>query len=131
MISPTIGIELGQTYTFVQEDRSNWYHPMGFAYFPDGDHAGKAELEPGISQTGSACVDDNSCPSPKYMRGGVFLGVNGTENFGLDVYEPAFGVSPVDWVQAGTYSIELTFNDASYTQDIFYFCHVSCRQEWR
>jgi Domain of unknown function (DUF305) len=126
MISPTIGIEIGETYTIVQEDRSNWYHPMGFAYFPDGGHVGKPELEPGRSQTGSACADDISCPSPKYMLNGVFLGVFGTEDFGLDVYEPSFKVSPEDWVRAGNYSIELTFTDANYTQDIFYFCHVSC-----
>jgi hypothetical protein len=97
---------------------------MGFAYMPDGAHANNDELEPAISQTGSVCFEDNSCPSPKYMRGGVFLGVNGTENFGLDVYESEFFASPVDWTSAGTYSITLTFDDVNYSKDIFYFCHV-------
>jgi hypothetical protein len=26
---PTIGIEVGKAYVFVQEDISNWYHPLG------------------------------------------------------------------------------------------------------
>lgn len=42
---PVIGIEVGRTYVFIQEDRSNFYHPLGFAYFPDGAHVGKDEVE--------------------------------------------------------------------------------------
>jgi hypothetical protein len=124
LVSPTIGIELGVTYTFLQEDRSNWYHPIGFAYEPDGALANKDELEPIISQTGSDCVEENSCPSPKYMLDGVFLGVTETEDFGLDVYEPGFFASPAEWTSAGVYSITLTFDDENYSKDIFYFCHV-------
>jgi len=33
----------------VPTDRSNYMHPLGFAYFPDGDHVGKNELEPTVS----------------------------------------------------------------------------------
>lgn len=47
--NPTIGIEIGQVYTFVQADRSNYMHPLGFAYFPDGAHVDKNELEPVVS----------------------------------------------------------------------------------
>jgi hypothetical protein len=108
----------------VQEDRSNWYHPLGFAYFPDGAHDDKDELEPVISQTNSSCVGSNTCPHPRYRRSGGFLGVNGTTDFGLDVYEPEFFQSLIDWTNAGNYSIELNFNDVNYTKDIFYFCHV-------
>jgi hypothetical protein len=32
-----------------QSDPSNYYHPMGFAYYPDGAHDGKIELEPTVS----------------------------------------------------------------------------------
>ena len=83
MVMPTIGIEIGQTYTFLQEDISNWYHPMGFAYIPDGEHNGNAELEPYITLTGSTCVEDLSCPTPRYYRGTEYLGVDGTKDFGL------------------------------------------------
>lgn len=123
VMNPTIGIELGQSYNFIQSDRSNWYHPMGFAYFPDGAHDDKDELEPGISQTSSNCVSNNTCPTPRYHRNGVYLGDDDAD-FGLDVYEPEFFLGIVDWTAAGTYSIELTFDDETYTNDIFYFCHI-------
>ena len=74
MVSPTIGMEIGETYSFVQEDVSNWMHPLGFAYFPDGAHDDKDELEPGITQTMSNCTEDLSCPAPLYFRGEEFLG---------------------------------------------------------
>ena len=83
MVMPTIGIEINQTYTFLQEDISNWYHPMGFAYIPDGEHNGNEELEPYISLTGSTCVADLSCPTPRYFRGTQYLGEIGTKDFGL------------------------------------------------
>ena len=38
----------GQTYVFDQQDDSNWFHPLGFAYFPDGAHEGVDELEEGV-----------------------------------------------------------------------------------
>lgn len=99
------------------------------AYFPDGDHDGKDELETTISQTGSSCADTFSCPHPRYMKDGVFLGVDGTADFGLDVYEPEFFTMLLDWAKAGQYMIELKFDDASYTKDLFYFCHVSIYRE--
>lgn len=38
----------GETYVFDQLDASNWYHPLGFAYYPDGAHEGVDELEEGV-----------------------------------------------------------------------------------
>lgn len=29
-VNPTIGLEIGQTYTFLQTDRSNYYHPRKY-----------------------------------------------------------------------------------------------------
>ena len=123
--NPTIGMEYGTTYHFIQKDRSNWYHPMGFAYFPDGAHDDKDELEPGISQTGSNCVSNSTCPTPLYFRDGEFLG-NPLDkaDFGLDVYEPEFFLGVPTWSAVGEYSVMLTFDDEAYTNDIFYFCHV-------
>ena len=34
--SPNLIIAADQEYRFIQQDISNWYHPIGFAYFPDG-----------------------------------------------------------------------------------------------
>ena len=44
-IFPVIGVEVGKTYRFIQEDKSNYYHPLGFAYHPDGAHVDKDEVE--------------------------------------------------------------------------------------
>ena len=48
-IMPTLGIEKGVTYIFDQGDESNYYHPLGLAYYPDGAHDDVDELEPVVS----------------------------------------------------------------------------------
>lgn len=135
-VNPTLGIEKGVTYKFVQGDISNYYHPMGLAYYADGAHDDVDELEPGIAPPGSAstCANTNTCPAPMYIRGGEYLGlysnndaiapVFGDEDFGLDVYEPEFFLDPVTWKTAGTYVIALKFDVDDFTDDIFYFCHI-------
>ena len=47
-VNPTIGLEYGETYTFVQKDRSNFMHPLGFSYFPDAIHVGGDILDPQV-----------------------------------------------------------------------------------
>jgi len=137
MTNPTIGLEVGETYTFVQEDRSNYYHPLGFAYFPDGAHDGKDELEPTISQTGSDCVDTATCSAPMYFSGLHYLGsysnipevedvTEGEEDFGLDDYEKLFLHPLPEWASFDGFSVKLRF-DECYDKDLFYFCHV-CKE---
>jgi len=46
------GIEKGVMYRFIQEDASNYYHALGFAYYPDGALDDQPELEPGVSRSG-------------------------------------------------------------------------------
>jgi hypothetical protein len=141
MVNPTIGMEIGETYTFLQTDRSNYMHPVGFAYFPDGAHDDKPELEPAVAATATQraagdCVADASCPAPMYFSGDEYLGVysnipevknvtSGEEDFGLDAYEPLFFISSGDWAGMEPFSIKLRFDDEDHTEDIFYFCHVS------
>ena len=48
-IMPTLGMERGVTYIFDQGDESNYYHPLGLAYYAAGAHHGKDELEPVVS----------------------------------------------------------------------------------
>jgi len=134
--NPTLGIERDVTYKFVQEHLSNYYHPLGFAYFADGAHDGVDELEPSIKPAGSdsTCESSNSCPAPMYMLNGEYLGTYsnnadivakiGDEDFGLDVYEPQFFASPPDWAAAGTYEVALKFDVNDFKNDIFYFCHI-------
>lgn len=135
-VNPTIGMEIGETYTFIQKDVTNFYHPLGFAYFPDGAHDGVDELEPGILPVeGASCVADLTCPAPIYMLNGTPLGnysnapdiqpvSSGEGDFGLDHYEPRFFLPLGDWIGEGEFSVALRF-DADYDKDIFYFCHVS------
>mmetsp|Transcript_7741 Transcript_7741/g.22749 ORF Transcript_7741/g.22749 Transcript_7741/m.22749 type:complete len:451 (-) Transcript_7741:277-1629(-) len=136
-INPTLGMEVGKTYRFVQADRSNYYHPLGFAYFPDGAHADVDELEPGIIPPGSSsvCGDDMSCPAPMYFEDGKYLGEysndasvapvsSDAENFGLDDYEPKFFHPIPQWTEYGPFSITLKFDVDDFSDDIFYFCHI-------
>lgn len=136
MVNPTIGMEVGETYTFIQADRSNYYHPLGFAYFADGAHDDVDELEPGIGLgNDSSCIEDLSCPAPMYFLNDQYFGTYsniasvanitaGEDNFGLDDYEPLFFHPLPDWAGYGEFSIKLRFDDDSYTKDIFYFCHI-------
>ena len=69
-------MEVGKTHRFIQQDQTNWMHPLGFAYFPDGAHDDVDELEPGIAPPGSvdqSCLEDNSCPAPMYFVGGEYV----------------------------------------------------------
>jgi hypothetical protein len=104
MVNPTIGMEIGETYTFAQVDRSNYMHPMGFTYMAHamggdhggstmgGDHGGSTELEPSVVATAmdmdmdmgmgmatqraaGACVAGATCPAPMYFSGDEYLGV--------------------------------------------------------
>jgi len=132
-VMPVLGMRKDVQYRFVQSDLSNYYHPLGFAYFADGAHDDVDELEPGIDQANTGCADTNTCPAPMYIGDGNYLGaysniaeispLNGDEDFGLDVYEPQFFANPVDWSGAGDYEVALKF-DSTYEKDIFYFCHI-------
>ena len=48
----------------------------------------------------------------------------GEDDFGLDVYEPAFFQRREDWL-ADKYSVKVTLTDTDFKEDFFYFCH-SC-----
>lgn len=136
VLNPTIAMEVGQTYNFVQEHRSNYFHPIGFAYSPYGDEELKIEVEPGTSRgIGRDCIDTLSCDAPMYMLNDEYLGrysnnpaiKNVTvdeEDFGLDVYEPLFMRSPHEWKAYGTFHIQFMVTDESIATDMFYFCHV-------
>merc|ERR1719482_2196824 len=132
--NPVIAMKQGETYIFDQADGSNWYHPLGMAYFPDGAHAGVDELEPGIAQTGGSttCAAGNTCQAPRYFKDGNFAGTTydntaatpvGGDDFGLDNYEPEFFIPKGDWL-ATKYKVELTITDTAYATDMFYFCHI-------
>jgi len=137
VIMPTLGIQKGVTYKFVQSDLHNYYHPIGFAYYPDGEHDDQIELEPGQQPPGSssACEESMTCPAPMYFLNGNYLGAysnnadlvpvtTGEEDFGLDNYEPDFFIPVETWYENGDYAVYLKYDDEEMNQDFFYFCHI-------
>ena len=42
--APDLEVQVGQTYTFDQSEETNWFHSIGFAYYPDGAHTGRIEV---------------------------------------------------------------------------------------
>jgi len=136
--NPVLGMEKGVTYYFIQEDYSNYYHALGFAYGADGALDEQPELEPGIKGEGATndCESTFSCPAPIYMQGENMLGdynnnpnlgpiTIGKEDFGLDHYEPQFFYPLLDWLGAETYKVALYYpEDNDFEKDFFYFCHI-------
>eukprot|EP01063_Lacrimia_lanifica_P019962 TRINITY_DN27358_c0_g1_i1.p2 TRINITY_DN27358_c0_g1~~TRINITY_DN27358_c0_g1_i1.p2 ORF type:complete len:407 (+),score=157.84 TRINITY_DN27358_c0_g1_i1:55-1275(+) len=124
-VQPTLGMEAGVEYTFVQRNSTNWMHPLGFAYYADGAHKGVDELEPGINHNGSGYCDAaaNTCMAPRYYIDGAYVGsAADRSDFGLDVYEPDFQRSREEW-QEKQYEVRLTVTDPD-VSDFFYFCHI-------
>ena len=118
--SPNIKVYVGQTITFNQRDHTNWYHPIGFAYKPDGAHGSKwgSEELPEVVRKGEL----------QYKIGGKIPRCVDHGDTGLDCYEPEFFYPKNDWISAGTYSAELTITnslvDDSHGGIIYYFCHI-------
>ncbi|MEL7485477.1 MAG: hypothetical protein AAFN41_14130 [Planctomycetota bacterium] len=135
-VNPVLEMVRGTTYKFVQQDPTNWYHPLGFAYYPDGAHgylqyAEVPELEEptpddcdepqfdcnpsaGVQQAPLYCVNDVCETIDNWNEGTVS---------GLDVYEPMFFL-PLDQWSENTFRVELTIPADSKTKEFFYFCHI-------
>merc|ERR1719375_3004609 len=117
--SPTITVKIDDTITFDQTDPSNWYHPIGFAYKPDGAHGstwGGDEL-PEVEGAGELLYKIDGAPTTCADAGDT----------GLDCYEPEFFYPRGDW-SAKSYTAELTITEdvakSSYAGVIYYFCHI-------
>eukprot|EP00121_Abeoforma_whisleri_P014133 Awhi_evm1s13035 len=108
---PMLEMKRDVTYRFYQTDPSNWFHPLGFAYFPDGAHENVDELENGIGNG----------DSPVYYIN------NNTSD--LDTYEPEFMTPAKDWLR-NSYFVDLKVTDPN-VQEIFYFCHVHNKMSGR
>jgi len=134
--SPTLIMKRGITYTFIQHDVTNWLHPLGFSYYPDGAHGFEIfeevpELE---SPTPDTCDQTQfSCNPGKQVLQAPLYGIddtfetmnnwnNGTTG-GLDVYEPAFQVPQEQWAEH-KYAVKLEIPSDSKTETLFYFCHI-------
>jgi len=143
-VKPALKMKAGKTYKFDQTHVSNWMHPIGLAYYPDGAHADKPELEleqEPPSGASAGCAATATCDSPKYFGGkdgtsylggaadtvltskahGFFAGVT-DGGFGLDTYEPQFKFPLAMW-QNNKYNVQVKITDPG-TKLFFYFCHI-------
>merc|ERR1712159_752151 len=133
-VAPTLKIKRGVEYTFVQEDVSNWYHPLGLAYYPDGAHTGVPELE---EPTPEDCNEaeymcnpgDGVQQAPLYCINGECEAMSDWNNgvtSGLDVYEPRFQIPEDQWEEEGeaSYAVKFTIPTDSKTAEFYYFCHI-------
>jgi len=117
--SPDITVQIGKTYVFNQNDASNWYHPVGFAYVPDGAH--------GLTWGGEEQPEVEGAGELLYKINGAATTCPDAGDTGLDCYEPEFFYPRGDWM-AKSYTAELTITqamaDRSHGGVIYYFCHI-------
>merc|ERR1740139_1461030 len=84
--SPDVYVNIGESYIFDQSDPSNWYHPVGFAYVPDGAH--------GTTWGGDEEDEVESGDALQYLIDGAATTCKDVGETGLDCYEPEFFLSP-------------------------------------
>jgi plastocyanin len=117
--SPEITVKIGETITFDQSDPSNWYHPVGFAYKPDGAH--------GATWGGEELPEVEGAGELQYKIDGANPDCADAGDTGLDCYEPEFFFPREEWMSK-KYTAELTVTqavaDASHGGVIYYFCHI-------
>jgi plastocyanin len=117
--SPEITVKIGETITFDQSDPSNWYHPVGFAYEPDGAH--------GSTWGGEELPEVEGAGELQYKIDGANPTCADAGDTGLDCYEPEFFFPREEWMSK-KYTAELTVTqavaDASHGGVIYYFCHI-------
>jgi len=134
--SPVLAITRGVTYTLVQHDITNWMHPLGLAYYPDGAHGFQQFVEvPELEYpTPQVCNElQFSCNPGEEVKQAPLYGINEVyETFedwnngvsgGLDVYEPAFKIPQDQWKEQN-YTVMITIPIESKTKEFFYFCHI-------
>ncbi|KAA8494756.1 Protein hedgehog [Porphyridium purpureum] len=123
-VQPTLLVNANTMYCFRQYDISNWMHPLGFGYLPDGALKENPELEPEVNPYDESCVETSSCQRPLYFLNGQFLGSEeDVLDFGLDVYEPAFMLPRMMWAERGNFEVCLNVTQTA-VEDIFIFCHI-------
>ena len=125
--SPDIHARVGDTLVFRQRDETNWYHPLGFAFLPDGAHGSTwgAEENPEVEGLDQLAY---------FVNGERACGAGSEDDIGLDCYEPEFFYPREAWGEK-EYHVELTITPelaaASHGGVLFYFCHIHSRMSGR
>lgn len=120
-VNPELHLEAGRTYTFVQQDASNWYHPVGFSYIAGGAHAECKDENGEVGECPELGGEDPSTTIQYYVDDVAIT--NDESGFGLDAYEPLFFNNQEYW-GAQSFKVDLTMpSDVNYST-IYYFCHI-------
>ncbi len=122
--APELTVEIGKTYHFDQTHHTNWYHPLGFGYFPDGAHGKswgseeRAEIDAAVAQGGG------------FYGSALSYRINNVESENnLEDFEEQFFWPRDEWLQR-KYTVELKITDeiareaAKHGGVLYYFCHV-------
>merc|ERR1711937_172309 len=129
-VAPTLDIKRGVEYTMIQKDPTNWFHPLGLAYYPDGAHDDVPELE---EPTPGECDEEQfKCNPGEGVQQAPLYCINGEcETYedwnngtvsGLDVYEPVFQRPEDQWEEEGgegSYSVKITIPEDSKTAEFY------------
>ena len=122
--SPELIVEIGKTYHFDQTHHTNWYHPLGFGYFPDGAHGKTWGAEE------RAEIDAATARGGGLYGSALSYRINNVEsNNNLEDFEEQFFWPRDEWLQR-KYTVELKITDeiareaAKHGGVLYYFCHV-------
>eukprot|EP00588_Corethron_pennatum_P005227 CAMPEP_0194298568 /NCGR_PEP_ID=MMETSP0169-20130528/60238_1 /TAXON_ID=218684 /ORGANISM="Corethron pennatum, Strain L29A3" /LENGTH=696 /DNA_ID=CAMNT_0039048571 /DNA_START=57 /DNA_END=2144 /DNA_ORIENTATION=+ len=128
--SPDLGVTVGNTYIFDQSSGSNWYHPVGFAYVPDGAH--------GTTWGGEEEPEVEDADALSYRENGEVFTCEDVGETGLDCYEPLFFYPRGVWKKGmGKFSAQLTITRAVADKAmknggvLYYFCHIHSKMSGR
>ena len=103
--SPTLELIVGDTYFFDQTHHTNWMHPLGFSYYPDGHHGQTWGGDPRDEITDFSAlrykannVNAKRIVSPEIME------------YNTKAYDSAFMHPKQEWLQ-NKYGVQLTITD--------------------
>ena len=118
-VSPDLDVKIGETLFFDQRHPSNWFHPLGFAYEPDGAH--------GSTWGGDELPEVEGAGELQYFINGAKPTCDDAGDTGLDCYEPEFFYPRAVWRES-TYGVSLKVTEAvaeaSNGGVLYYFCHI-------
>ena len=124
--SPNIVVQVGSVVTWAQHDFSNWFHPLGFAYYPDGAH--------GATWGGEGRAEIEGKGELQYKIDGQNPSCDNAGDTGLDCYEPEF-FYPRDVWAGKNYSAVLNITEEVAAKSnggvLYYFCHIHSRMSGR
>jgi len=127
--SPDIEVTIGETLVFDQADHTNYFHPLGFSFSPDGFHGANWDSKPPkdveVGKLDNGADDLEYDAKFRYYIDGVYGQCDRLNRY--DCYEDGFFMPKSDW-RKSSYRVELDITkelaDKSHGGVIFYFCRI-------